>query len=77
MDFKEVPNLGWGGKLVPCTHDASFTFRKSVFFFDDFILCVGSNISNNDKCHPTITTLFQNCTVPKSFLVNNVEYKET
>lgn len=39
--------------------DASFRARKSYFFFDDEIVCLGSDISNNDKDYATITTLFQ------------------
>ncbi|WP_430812252.1 MULTISPECIES: chondroitinase family polysaccharide lyase [unclassified Carboxylicivirga] len=39
--------------------DASFRARKSYFFFDGEIVCLGSNISNDDKDYATITTLFQ------------------
>lgn len=41
------------------THNSSFVFRKSIFCFGDKIVCLGSNISNNDGSHNTITTLFQ------------------
>lgn len=33
---------------------------------------MGSNISHNDKDHPAVTTLFQNCTEPNSFTVNDI-----
>lgn len=36
-----------------------FRARKSVFAFDDMIICLGSNISNSNKKFPTETTLFQ------------------
>src|SRR5690606_4143938 len=41
------------------THNPSFTFRKSFFCFGDKIVCLGSNINNNDGANKTITTLFQ------------------
>lgn len=42
------------------SHNPSFKFRKSFFCFDDMILCLGSNINNNDGLNETITTLYQN-----------------
>ncbi|TRX66413.1 chondroitinase family polysaccharide lyase [Carboxylicivirga sp. M1479] len=39
--------------------DNSFRARKSYFFFDDEIVCLGSDISNIDDEYTTITTLFQ------------------
>ena len=44
-------------------HNTSFKFKKSVFSFDDMIICLGSNINNNDKLHPTVTTLFQRAVI--------------
>lgn len=41
------------------THNPSFLFRKSFFCFNDKIVCLGSNINNNDAANKTITTLFQ------------------
>lgn len=41
------------------THNPSFVFRKSYFSFEDKIVCMGSNINNNDASHSTITTLYQ------------------
>lgn len=40
--------------------DASFRARKSYFFFEDEIVCLGSDIYNDDAQYHTITTLFQN-----------------
>lgn len=41
------------------TFNESFYAKKSVFFFDDTIVCIGTNIQNDDDKHPTETTLFQ------------------
>ncbi|MDC1107231.1 chondroitinase family polysaccharide lyase, partial [Prolixibacteraceae bacterium] len=40
-------------------YDASFKARKSVFFFDDKIVCLGSDIQTENGLYPTETTLFQ------------------
>ena len=40
-------------------YNGSFHARKSFHFFNDDIICLGSNIENNDKQHPTETTVFQ------------------
>ena len=40
-------------------HNGTFAWRKSAFFFDGSIVCLGSGITNDDVAHPTITTLFQ------------------
>lgn len=59
MNFVE-DGVHWGhGNFVKTTHEESFKFKKSVFFFKDYILALGSNISNDDTQHPTVTTLFQ------------------
>lgn len=60
MDFKEKKQRGWLGKTGEDTHDSTFTFKKSYFCFDNYIICLGSNISNEDKVNPTVTTLYQN-----------------
>jgi chondroitin-sulfate-ABC endolyase/exolyase len=39
--------------------DNSFRAHKSWFFFGDEMVCLGSNIQNNDERYATITTLFQ------------------
>lgn len=41
------------------TYDQSFRANKSVFVFEDFLLCLGSDIQTKDKRYPTVTTLFQ------------------
>ncbi|VGO14174.1 Chondroitin sulfate ABC endolyase [Pontiella desulfatans] len=46
------------GSLTP-THDGSFRFRKSWFFIDDYIVCLGSDIECTDASNDIITTLFQ------------------
>jgi len=38
---------------------ADFKALKSVFTFDDMVICLGSNISNSNKKFPSKTTLFQ------------------
>lgn len=37
----------------------SFNAKKSVFCFDNRIICIGTDISNENNDHPTETTLFQ------------------
>jgi chondroitin-sulfate-ABC endolyase/exolyase len=44
---------------VGANHNPSFAWRKSWFCFSNQVVCLGSNITNNDAAHPTITTLFQ------------------
>ena len=46
-------------RMHDITYDQSFRANKSVFVFEDFLLCLGSNIQTKDKRYPTITTLFQ------------------
>ncbi|MDD7887839.1 polysaccharide lyase family 8 super-sandwich domain-containing protein [Flavivirga sp. 57AJ16] len=59
MDFQEKENQGFGETHHSENHNNSFTFKKSNFYFDDIIVCLGSGISNNDTSNETITTLFQ------------------
>lgn len=40
-------------------YDGSHRARKSVFFFDNRIICLGTNIENDNSVYPTETTLFQ------------------
>lgn len=44
-------------------HDRAFcpTLRanKTVLFFDDVVMCLGSDVQNADTAHTTLTTLFQ------------------
>jgi len=57
-------------------HNGSFAWRKSWFCFTNQIICLGSNITNNDAADPTITTLFQaqltNTTVPTVMSGTNI-----
>lgn len=50
----------FGQLMLTSTHEEEFTFKKSVFCFDDFMVCTGSGIRSNDQQHEIITTLFQN-----------------
>jgi len=77
MDFQEKEDLGWGGVTAPDTHDPTFTFKKSYFFFDDMVVCLGSDINNSDSAHNTVTTLYQNSTTPSDVTVNNSVYSLT
>jgi hypothetical protein len=45
-------------------HDPTFRAYKTYFFFDDTIVCLGSNIETRDAAHTTETTLFQ-CWMPE------------
>lgn len=58
----------FGMKLHDIHDDTSFRANKSVFFLGDTIVCLGSDIENNDSLNPTETTLFQaymnNSTMP-------------
>lgn len=58
MDFTQ--------NAITSTHNPSFTFKKSVFAFDGKLICLGSNIHNNDGANKTVTTLFQNKLQSKS-----------
>jgi chondroitin-sulfate-ABC endolyase/exolyase len=40
-------------------YDPTFHALKTYFFFDDAIICLGSNIETRDAARPTETTLFQ------------------
>lgn len=49
----------FGMILHDTQYDTSFEARKSSFYFEDEIICLGSDISNIDKKNRTQTTLFQ------------------
>ncbi len=51
-------------RLSDQTFDNTFRARKSVFVIGNTILCLGSNIYNEDTRHYTETTLFQNAFSP-------------
>jgi hypothetical protein len=59
MDFQELENQGFSTVHSSNNHNGTFTFKKSNFFFDDIIVCLGSGISNDDANNNTITTLYQ------------------
>ena len=46
-------------KLHDTEHNTSFRAVKTVFCFDDVIVCLGSGIENDDGGHATVTPLFQ------------------
>ena len=46
-------------KLHDTAHNTSFRAVKTVFCFDDLLVCLGSGIENNDGGHVTVTPLFQ------------------
>lgn len=52
-------NAMFSFRMHDITYDKSFRANKSVFVFEDFLLCLGSDINTKDKRYPTITTLFQ------------------
>lgn len=65
IDAKLEGNYGMFGmdftqKAITSSHNATFTFKKSVFCFDGKIICLGSTISNDDSANITATNLFQN-----------------
>lgn len=59
MDFQERTGLGFGTTYGSESHNATFTFKKSVFTFDNMLICLGSGIGNNDATNTTLTTLYQ------------------
>lgn len=77
MDFREKKKLGFGTVTAQDTHDDTFTFKKTSFFFDDMIICLGSDINNSDLNYPTVTTLYQNCTNASNVIVNNQTFDLT
>ncbi|MGQ7944308.1 CBM96 family carbohydrate-binding protein [Flavobacterium sp. WC2509] len=59
MDFQQKTGQGWGANYTGENHNATFVFKKSVFTFDNMLICLGSNIGNNDGTNTTLTTLYQ------------------
>ncbi|MDO6518134.1 chondroitinase family polysaccharide lyase [Zobellia uliginosa] len=51
----------------------SFTGKKSYFFFDDFVVCLGSDIKSGLKSYPVETTIIQDQILPegKGLLTSN------
>ncbi len=46
-------------KLLDTRFNTSFRAVKTVFCFDDLLVCLGSGIENDDGGHATVTPLFQ------------------
>ncbi|MCD0468795.1 polysaccharide lyase family 8 super-sandwich domain-containing protein [Flavobacterium sp. JAS] len=61
MDFQEAQGRAWGPNTYSAVdnHNPTFIFKKSVFTFDNMLICLGSNIGNNDATNNTLTTLYQ------------------
>lgn len=70
MDFQEQTGLGYGDTYSSENHNSTFVFKKSVFTFDNMLICLGSNISNNDATNTTLTTLYQRKSVAGKEQVN-------
>ncbi|XP_065665220.1 chondroitin sulfate ABC exolyase isoform X2 [Hydra vulgaris] len=85
MDFEQPRYQSTFYKQNPNT----FSFKKSFYFIDDIIICLGSNIQQNGiKNRNVITTLFQerlhggsfiklngeNCSYPSNHIVNGSAY---
>jgi chondroitin-sulfate-ABC endolyase/exolyase len=49
----------WAMRFADPLYEPSFRFRKSVFFVDDTLVCLGSGIANTDAVHATETVLYQ------------------
>lgn len=52
---------------------SDFKARKSVFCFDNRIICLGSGISNSNTAFPTETVLFQSAIQDKTISLNSNE----
>ncbi len=70
MDFQEKTGQGWDAVYGPESHNNTFTFKKSVFTFDNMLICLGSGIGNNDAVNTTLTTLYQRKTATGKDVVN-------
>ncbi|MBI5685557.1 MAG: hypothetical protein HZC54_10790 [Verrucomicrobia bacterium] len=55
----ESANGVWTMRFADPCYEQSFRFRKSVFFVDDTLVCIGSGIANSDAEHVTETVLYQ------------------
>lgn len=54
-------------RMHDITYDKSLRANKSVFAFDDVLLCLGSDITCRDINHPVATTLFQSIMPAREF----------
>jgi hypothetical protein len=60
-------------KLHDTVHNTTFRAIKTVFCFDNLLICLGSGIRNNDTEHPTVTPLFQTALAEDRLTVVNGE----
>ena len=61
-------------------HGMQFDFKKSFFFFENLLICLGSNITSSNTNEKVVqTTLFQDrfISASSSIKVNGVEYSST
>ncbi|MDP6042307.1 MAG: polysaccharide lyase family 8 super-sandwich domain-containing protein, partial [Candidatus Latescibacteria bacterium] len=61
-------------KLHDTVHDTSFRAAKTVFGFDNVLVCLGSDIRNGDGVHTTVTPLFQTLVSKDRATVVNGEF---
>ena len=66
----------FANKIHDTAFDLSFWARKSVFFFDNLVVCLGDGIRNNDVEHDTETTLFQIYAEGRSLKANGKEVRK-
>ena len=74
MDFHQ-PEYDLG--TADWRHRIQFDFKKSIFFFENLLICLGSNITSSDTNDKVVqTTLFQDRLISpsSSIKVNGVEY---
>ena len=71
MRFREQLNQGFETSLGEDSHNKSFEFNKAYFAFDEYIICLGNSIKNNDKKNKTVTTLFQRLDINQDEIVVN------
>lgn len=77
MDFLESTENNGYYPYLDFSHDSTFAFKKSVFFFEDYILSLGSDIYNEDETHSTVTTLFQRSSfLSPTVYVDNEVYED-
>jgi chondroitin-sulfate-ABC endolyase/exolyase len=51
-------------KLHANNYPSALKAYKSVFVFDDYLLCMGSNIESKEESYETVTTLYQDFNLP-------------
>ena len=78
------PPLYWLGekeykkRCKDSMYDTSFRARKSMFFFENRIIALGSGITSKDQEHHAVTTLFQNAIQPqnKEYYIDSKETRK-